>query len=139
MAGFVTSNDVSCRKWQRDPAYAGSVPQWCFSKGFDKFAILGPVLVAPSVVGNGSNLRLQTFVNGDLRQTSNTNGLLFDVETLISFISQGTTLEVGTVIMTGTPNGVAMGMEEPLWLKDGDMVEVKIESLGSIRNRMTFA
>lgn len=138
VAGFVTSNDVSCRKWQRDPAYAGVAPQWCFSKGFDKFAVLGPVLVSPNLVGTAGNLGLQTFVNGDLRQQSNTNDLLFDVETIISFVSQGTTLERGTVIMTGTPDGVAMGMKEPLWLKDGDVVEVKIESLGSVKNRMTF-
>ncbi len=138
VAGFVASNDVSCRKWQRDPAYAGGVPQWCFSKGFDKFAPLGPVLVSPKVVGNAGNLKLQTFVNGDLRQDSNTNDLLFNVETIISFVSQGTTLEAGTVIMTGTPAGVAMGMKEPLWLKDGDVVEVKIESLGSVKNRMAF-
>lgn len=139
VAGFVAANDVSARKWQRDPAYAGSVPQWCFSKGFDKFAPLGPMLVSPKIVGNAGNLRLQTFVNGDLRQDTNTNDLLFNTEAIVSFISQGTTLEAGTVIMTGTPAGVAMGMKIPLWLQDGDVVEVKIEGLGSVKNKMTFA
>lgn len=138
VAGFVAANDVSARKWQRDPAKAGGVPQWCFSKGFDKFAPLGPMLVSPRVVGNAGNLRLQTFVNGALRQDTNTDDLLFNTEAIISFISQGTTLEAGTVILTGTPSGVAMGMEEPVWLKDGDVVEVKIQGLGSVKNKMAF-
>jgi 2-keto-4-pentenoate hydratase/2-oxohepta-3-ene-1,7-dioic acid hydratase in catechol pathway len=138
VAGFVAGNDVSARTWQRDPAYAGGVPQWCFSKGFDKFAPLSPVLVSPSVVGNASNLRLQTFVNGELRQDTRTDDLLFGVEYIIEFISQGTTLEKGTVIMTGTPAGVAMGMASPKWLAHGDEVEVRIERLGSLKNRMEF-
>ena len=103
VAGYVSSNDISTRKWQRDPAFAGSVPQWCFSKGFDKYAPLGPMMASPKLVGDASNLRIQTFVNGESRQDSNTNDLLFDVREIIRFISQGTTLERGTVIMTGTP------------------------------------
>lgn len=134
----MASNDVSARKWQRDPAFAGGVPQWCFSKGFDKFAPLGCMLVSPRVVGDARNLRLQTLVNGEVRQDTCTSDLLFKTEELVSFISQGTTLEEGTVIMTGTPAGVAMGMKEPLWLKDGDVVEVRIEKLGGVRNRMVF-
>jgi 2-keto-4-pentenoate hydratase/2-oxohepta-3-ene-1,7-dioic acid hydratase in catechol pathway len=138
IAGYVSSNDVSARKWQRDPAFAGGVPQWCFSKGFDKYAPLGPMLVSPRVVGNAGNLRLQTWVNGELRQDTNTSDLLFGVEKIVAFISQGTTLEKGTVIMTGTPAGVAMGMKEPKWLKDGDVVEVRVEELGSVKNTMSF-
>lgn len=139
VAGYCASNDVSARKWQRDPAYAGGVPQWCFSKGFDKYAPLGPMLVSPKVVGEANNLDLQTFVNGELRQSSNTSDLLFGVKEIISFISQGTTLEKGTVIMTGTPAGVAMGMKPtPKYLKNGDVVEVKIAQLGSCVNRMAF-
>lgn len=138
VAGFVAGNDVSARTWQRDPAYAGGVPQWCFSKGFDKFAPLSPVLVSPSVVGNAGNLRLQTFVNGELRQDTRTDDLLFGVEYIVEFISQGTTLEKGTVVMTGTPAGVAMGMASPKWLAHGDEVEVRIEQLGSLKNRMEF-
>ncbi|KAJ5464013.1 hypothetical protein N7475_007148 [Penicillium sp. IBT 31633x] len=138
IAGFVASNDVSCRSWQKDPAKAGGVPQWCFSKGFDKFAPLGPMLVSPKVVGAANNLRLQTFVNGELRQDTSTDDLLFNVPHIVSFISQGTTLEKGTVIMTGTPAGVAMGMNPPKYLKDGDVVEVSIENLGSTKNVMAF-
>lgn len=139
VAGYVSSNDVSARKWQRDPAFAGGVPQWCFSKGFDKYAPLGPMLVSPKVVAAADNLSLQTFVNGEMRQSSNTNDLLFGVQEIVSFISQGTTLEEGTVIMTGTPAGVAMGMKpKPQYLKDGDVVEVRIAELGSTKNRMVF-
>lgn len=77
-------------------------------------------------------------MNGEPRQDSNTNDLLFGVEKIVSFISQGTTLEAGTVIMTGTPAGVAMGMKTPLYLKDGDVVEVRLEGLGSVKNKMVF-
>jgi 2-keto-4-pentenoate hydratase/2-oxohepta-3-ene-1,7-dioic acid hydratase in catechol pathway len=78
-------------------------------------------------------------VNGESRQDSNTNDLLFNVRTIVSFISQGTTLEKGTVIMTGTPAGVAMGMKPtPQYLKNGDVVEVSIEHLGSTKNVMVF-
>lgn len=96
------------------------------------------MIVSPKVVGNAGTLQLQTLVNGELRQDTNTNDLLFNVERIVSFISQGTTLEKGTVIMTGTPAGVAMGMKEPRWLKHGDVVEVRIEALGKVRNKMVF-
>jgi 2-keto-4-pentenoate hydratase/2-oxohepta-3-ene-1,7-dioic acid hydratase in catechol pathway len=138
IAGYVASNDVSARKWQRDPAYAGGVPQFCFSKGFDKYAPIGPMIVSPKVVGNASGLRLQTFVNGESRQDTRTDDLIFNVEEIVAFISQGSTLEKGTVIMTGTPSGVAMGMQPPAYLKHGDVVEVKIEHLGSVKNKMVF-
>lgn len=136
--GYVAANDVSARAWQRDPAKAGGVPQWCFSKGFDKFAPLSPVLVSPTLVGAADKLLLQTFVNGEERQNSSTGDLLFGVEDIVSFVSQGTTLEAGTVILTGTPSGVAMGMKEPKYLEDGDVVEVRISELGAVRNKMAF-
>ncbi|OHW90141.1 5-carboxymethyl-2-hydroxymuconate isomerase [Colletotrichum incanum] len=138
IAGYLTANDVSARAWQRDPAKAGGVPQWCFSKGFDKFAPFSPVLVSPAVVGNASDLTLQTFVNGEERQHESTGDLLFGVEEIVSFISQGTTLEAGTVVLTGTPSGVAMGMKPPKYLVDGDVVEVRISKLGGVKNRMVF-
>lgn len=96
------------------------------------------MIVSPKIVGNAGALQLQTLVNGEVRQDTNTNDLLFNVETIVSFISQGTTLEKGTVIMTGTPAGVAMGMKEPRWLEDGDVVEVRIEGLGKVQNKMVF-
>lgn len=139
VAGYVSSNDISSRKWQRDPAYAGVVPQWCFSKGFDKYAPIGPLMVSPSVVGAADNLELRTWVNGEERQKTNTSDLLFDVRTIISFLSQGTTLEKGTVIMTGTPSGVGFGQAGgPKWLRDGDVVEVEVEHCGRTRNRIVY-
>ncbi|OIW31445.1 fumarylacetoacetate hydrolase [Coniochaeta ligniaria NRRL 30616] len=138
VAGYCVANDVSARGWQRDPKKAGGVPQWCFSKGFDKFAPLGPMLVSPQLVGNAGDLTLQTFVNGEERQNTSTGDLLFGVEDIVSFCSQGTTLEAGTVILTGTPSGVAMGMKDPKYLNDGDVVEVRISGLGSVRNKMVF-
>jgi 2-keto-4-pentenoate hydratase/2-oxohepta-3-ene-1,7-dioic acid hydratase in catechol pathway len=140
VAGYASSNDVSARTWQRDPAYAGSIPQWSYAKSFDTFAPLGPMLVSPSVVGAADNLRLQTLVNGEMRQDSNTNDLVFNVAAIVSFLSQGSTLQKGTVIMTGTPDGVVLGMPDPKpWLQDGDIVEVKIEQLGSCINKGRFA
>ncbi|KAF7547304.1 hypothetical protein G7046_g9041 [Stylonectria norvegica] len=125
IAGFVVSNDVSARKWQRDPRFAGPVPQWDCSKGFDKYAPLGPILVSPKVLGAADDLSIQMWVNGELRQNSNTSDLLFGVKEIVAFISQGTTLDKGTIIMTGTPAGVAMGMKpEPKYLSNGDIVKL---------------
>jgi 2-keto-4-pentenoate hydratase/2-oxohepta-3-ene-1,7-dioic acid hydratase in catechol pathway len=139
VAGYAASNDVSARTWQRDPSHAGSVPQWSFAKSFDSFAPLGPMLVSPRIVGAADNLRLQTLVNGEVRQDSNTSDLLFDVATIVSFLSQGSTLERGTIIMTGTPDGVVLGMPAPRpWLRHGDVVEVKIEHLGSCLNQVVY-
>jgi 2-keto-4-pentenoate hydratase/2-oxohepta-3-ene-1,7-dioic acid hydratase in catechol pathway len=138
VAGYCAANDVSARAWQRDPKKAGGVPQWCFSKGFDKFAPLSPMLVSPTLVGNASDLQLRTLVNGEERQNTSTGDLLFGVEDIVSFISQGTTLEAGTIVLTGTPSGVAMGMKEPKYLNDGDVVEVSITRLGGVKNKMVF-
>lgn len=96
------------------------------------------MLVSPKLVGAAANLRLQTIVNGEVRQDTNTSDLLFDVAALISFLSQGSTLQAGTVIMTGTPGGVALGMPEPKWLENSDVVEVKIEKLGSCVNKVVY-
>lgn len=138
IAGYTIGNDISARTWQRDPQFAGKVPQWCFAKGFDKFAPVGPMIVSPELVGYADNLELQTLVNGQIRQHTNTSDLLFGVVDIVSFCSQGTTLQKGTIIMMGTPAGVALGMNPPRWLNDGDVVEVKIQNLGSLRNRMVF-
>jgi 2-keto-4-pentenoate hydratase/2-oxohepta-3-ene-1,7-dioic acid hydratase in catechol pathway len=124
--------------WQRNPEYAGNVPQWCFSKGFDGFAPMGPMIVSPSVLGAADKQSLLTLVNNEPRQVSETSDLLFGVKQIVSFLSQGTTLETGTLIMTGTPSGVAMGMKVPRYLTDGDEVEVKIGGLGSLKNTVRF-
>jgi 2-keto-4-pentenoate hydratase/2-oxohepta-3-ene-1,7-dioic acid hydratase in catechol pathway len=104
IAGYVVANDLSCRVWQRDPAYAGNVPQWCFSKGFDGFAPIGPMVVSSESLGLADKQDLKTLVNDGVRQDSNTSDLLFGVARIVSFLSQGTTLKKGTLIMTGTPS-----------------------------------
>ncbi|KAH6995536.1 hypothetical protein BKA56DRAFT_608844 [Ilyonectria sp. MPI-CAGE-AT-0026] len=138
VAGYTTANDVSARTWQRDPRFAGEVPQWCFSKGFDCFAPMGPMIVSPRILGGADSLLLQTRVNGDLRQEASTSDLVFGVKEIVAFASQGTTLERGSIILTGTPGGVALGMKPPKWLTDGDVVEVSISGIGTIRNKMVF-
>ena len=95
-----------------------------------------PVCAGPLVLGAADNLALQTRVNGELRQDSNTNDLLFGVREIIAHASQGTTPEPGSLIMTSTPAGVALGMKTPKYLSDGDIVEVSIEGLGIIKNRI---
>lgn len=138
VAGYTASNDVSARDWQREPSKAGPVPQWTFSKSFDKFAPLGPCLVSTAVLGEADNQSLKTFVNGELRQESNTSDLCFGVRQLVAFCSQGQTLQKGSLIMTGTPGGVGLFMKPPCFLKDRDVVEVEIEGIGRLRNRMVF-
>ncbi|KAK9311059.1 hypothetical protein V1524DRAFT_109504 [Lipomyces starkeyi] len=136
VAGYTVGDDMSARKWQRNPELAGSVPQWCFSKGFDKSAPLGPCIVSKDILGDGSGLILQTRVNGELRQDSNTDDFLFGVAKLIAFLSQGTTLEKGSIIMTGTPGGVGFAMGK--YLQDGDVVEIYIEKIGTLKHRIVY-
>ncbi|KAH8787295.1 hypothetical protein BGZ57DRAFT_950387 [Hyaloscypha finlandica] len=135
VAGYTATNDVSARDWQRDPELAGPVPQWTFGKSLDKFAPLGPVLVAAHVLGAANTLSLKTFVNDELRQQGNTSDLCFGVRQIIAFLSKGTTLQKGTVIMTGTPGGVGLFMKPPNFIKHGDTVSVWVEKIGKLTNR----
>jgi 2-keto-4-pentenoate hydratase/2-oxohepta-3-ene-1,7-dioic acid hydratase in catechol pathway len=108
VAAYTAGNDISSRKLQRDPALAGGVPQWGFSKGFDTFAPLGPVLVSSALIPKPAELKLQTRIDGELRQNTSLDDLVFSVPNIISYLSQGSTLEKGTVIMTGTPGGKSL-------------------------------
>ncbi|KAJ5889151.1 hypothetical protein N7504_009961 [Penicillium tannophilum] len=139
VAAYTVGNDVSSRKLQRDPAYAGVVPQWGFSKGFDTFAPLGPVLVAASEIADPSLLQLKTIIDGEVRQEEGTSDLLFDCKYLISYLSQGTTLQKGSVIMTGTPGGVGAGLNPPKYLVPGTQMDVFISQIGTLRNNVVFA
>lgn len=105
VAAFTAGNDISSRKLQRNPELAGSVPQWGFSNGFDTFAALVPVLVRPDLVGDPKQLVLKTIIDGEVRQEESVDDLLFDCAGIISYLSSGTTLQKGSVIMTGTPGG----------------------------------
>ncbi|KIW23280.1 uncharacterized protein PV07_11491 [Cladophialophora immunda] len=139
VGAYTAGNDVSSRKLQRDPELAGRVPQWGFSKGFDTFAPLGPCLVAPDLVGNPAELHLKTIVDGETRQSESVSDLLFDCPYIISYLSQGTTLQKGSVIMTGTPGGVGSGMKPPRYLTPGTKMEVQISKIGTLRNTVEFA
>jgi 2-keto-4-pentenoate hydratase/2-oxohepta-3-ene-1,7-dioic acid hydratase in catechol pathway len=128
--GYTCANDVSARDWQIKRG--GS--QWCRGKFFDTFAPLGPVLVTADEIQNPNSLAIKTILNGNTVQDWNTNDMIFDVPTLIEFLSGSTTLLPGTVILTGTPHGVGMGRKPQLWLKPGDTVTVEIEGIGSLTN-----
>ncbi len=128
IAGYTIANDVTVRDWQlREPT-------WTMGKSFDTHCPLGPALVTADEVGDPANLALATWVNGERRQSSNTNQLIFDGGALIEFLSTAFTLEPGDVICTGTPGGVGMLMQPPTWLAPGDVVRVAIEGLGVLEN-----
>jgi 2-keto-4-pentenoate hydratase/2-oxohepta-3-ene-1,7-dioic acid hydratase in catechol pathway len=128
--GYTAANDVSARDWQR--RLGGG--QFCRGKGFDTFAPLGPAIVTKDEIPNPNALKIETRVNGQTRQSSSTADMIFDVPTLIEFLSGSTTLYPGTVILTGTPQGVGMAMNPPQYLKQGDIVEVEIEKIGVLSN-----
>jgi 2-keto-4-pentenoate hydratase/2-oxohepta-3-ene-1,7-dioic acid hydratase in catechol pathway len=130
VAGYACGNDVSARDWQLKKG--GS--QWCRGKSFDTFAPIGPCLITPESIADPSGLRIQTTVNGRVMQDGNTRDMVRDVPALIEFLSQSTTLLPGTVIFTGTPHGVGMAQNPPLWLKDGDEVSITIEKIGTLTN-----
>lgn len=128
--GYTCANDVSARDWQKN----GGGGQWCRGKTFDTFCPLGPVLVTRDEIPNPNALGIRTVLNGQAVQDWNTNDMIFDVPTLIEFLSADTTLLPGTVIITGTPQGVGMARTPPLWMKAGDSVTVEIEGIGSLTN-----
>ena len=128
--GYCAANDISARVWQENKG--GS--QWCRGKSFDTFAPLGPVLVTADELTDPSGLAIRTTLNGREVQNSNTSKMIFDVPALIEFLSQGTTLLAGTVILTGTPHGVGWARSPRLTLKAGDSVTVNIEKIGSLTN-----
>jgi 2-keto-4-pentenoate hydratase/2-oxohepta-3-ene-1,7-dioic acid hydratase in catechol pathway len=130
VAGYTCGNDVSARDWQLKKG--GS--QWCRGKSFDTFAPLGPCLVTSDTLANPNGLRIQTVVNGRVMQDGNTRDMIHDVAAIIEFLSQSTTLLPGTAIFTGTPHGVGMAQNPPLWLKDGDEVSITVEKIGTLTN-----
>ncbi|KAF2801520.1 uncharacterized protein BDZ99DRAFT_512834 [Mytilinidion resinicola] len=139
IAAYTASNDVSSRKMQRDPNLAGRVPQWGFSKGFNTFAPLGPALIASELIGDPKELLLQTIVDGEVRQKEYISDLLFDCAYLVYYLSQGTTLRKGSVVMTGTPGGVGAGLQPPKYLVPGTVMEISISKIGTLRNGVKFA
>lgn len=132
--GYCCANDVSARWWQKE----GSGGQFCRGKGFDTFCPLGPELVAARNVPDPQSLKIRAKVNGETRQYASTADMIFPVAMLISELSRGTTLLPGTLILTGTPSGVGMARTPPTFLQDGDSVEIEIEKVGTITNKVRF-
>jgi len=128
--GYTCANDVSARDWQKD----GGGSQWCRGKTFDTFAPLGPALVTRDEISDPNMLRIRTMVNGEVLQDCSTADMIFDVPTIIEFLSASTTLPAGTVILTGTPHGVGMARQPPRFLQPGDVVAVEIEKIGTLSN-----
>jgi 2,4-didehydro-3-deoxy-L-rhamnonate hydrolase len=125
VAGYALHNDYSERAFQLDRG-----GQWVKGKSADTFAPLGPFLATPDEIANPGALGMWLKVNGERRQKSNTSNMIFDVPTLVSYLSEFMTLLPGDVISTGTPFGVGLGMKPPQYLKAGDVVELGIDELG---------
>jgi 2-keto-4-pentenoate hydratase/2-oxohepta-3-ene-1,7-dioic acid hydratase in catechol pathway len=134
IAGYVLSHDVSERAFQLERG-----GQWTKGKSCDTFNPLGPFLLTADALPDPQNLAMQLRVNGERRQNGNTSTMIFDVFTLVHYISQFMTLEPGDLISTGTPPGVGLGMKPPQYLKAGDIVELEIAQLGSQRQRCVAA
>lgn len=128
--GYCTVNDLSARDLQL------RTPQWLLGKSCDKFSPIGPYLVTSDEVGDPNNLDLKTYVNGEIRQDSNTSDMIFSCQKLVSYISKHMTLEPGDIILTGTPSGVVIGYPEDqrIYIQPGDEVTVEIEKLGRLTN-----
>jgi acylpyruvate hydrolase len=129
IAGFVVLNDASAREWQR------AATQWTAGKNFEGSMPIGPEVVTPDEV-DISDLALTTTLNGEVMQSARTSQMIVDVPSAIEFFSSFTRLRPGDVIATGTPGGVGFARKPPVWLEPGDVIEVSVEGVGTIRNRV---
>jgi 2-keto-4-pentenoate hydratase/2-oxohepta-3-ene-1,7-dioic acid hydratase in catechol pathway len=131
VAGYCTSNDFSSRDLQLETPSV----QWMIGKTLDQYAPIGPYFVTSDLVGDPNNLQLKTYVNGELRQNSNTSDFIHNTQAMLAYISKFWTLQPGDIILTGTPQGVILGMpkEKQVWLKKGDVVVSSIEKLGDLQ------
>jgi 2-keto-4-pentenoate hydratase/2-oxohepta-3-ene-1,7-dioic acid hydratase in catechol pathway len=129
--GYTIVNDVSARNLQTRHK------QWYFGKSLDGFTPMGPCIVSADEFDGIPELDIKTYVNGTLRQSSNTGNLITGIPEIIETLSAGMTLSPGTVIATGTPSGVAMGMDPPVFLQDGDEVICEIEGIGRLVNKVS--
>ena len=125
VAGYVLHNDVSERSYQLERS-----GQWVKGKSCDTFAPIGPFIATPDEIGDPNNLNLWLKLNGEQMQNSNTSDFIFNIQQVVSYISQFMTLLPGDVISTGTPFGVGLGLNPPRYLKDGDVIELGIDGLG---------
>jgi 2-keto-4-pentenoate hydratase/2-oxohepta-3-ene-1,7-dioic acid hydratase in catechol pathway len=130
IAGFLIVNDVSVRDWQF------RTPTMTMGKSFDTHGPMGPWLVTPEEIGDPHALELRTWVNGELRQHSNTRELIHDCFAQVAHLSTAFTLEPGDVVTTGTPAGIGAAMQPPRFLQSGDVVRIEIEKIGAIENQV---
>lgn len=133
IAGYTISNDVSARDLQK------RTPQWLQGKSLDKTTPVGPWIVTKDELPDPSRVKIETYVNGEKRQSSNTSHLIFNIPTLLEFITSIMTLEPGDIILTGTPDGVGFAMDPPQFLQDGDVVRIEIEGIGVLENEVKNA
>jgi 2-keto-4-pentenoate hydratase/2-oxohepta-3-ene-1,7-dioic acid hydratase in catechol pathway len=126
--GYTILNDITARDIQEKHK------QFFLGKSLDTTCPIGPWIVYHSAINDPNNLNIQTYVNGELRQNSNTSNFIFDIQEIISVLSRGMTLEPGDIIATGTPAGVGKGFKPPRYLKIGDIVKIEIEKIGSLQN-----
>ncbi len=130
--GYTAANDVSARDWQREKRLGGG--QFARGKSFDGFCPIGPCIVTRDEIPNPNALRIKTILNGQTMQDHTTGDMIFDVPTLIESLSSTLTLRPGTIILTGTPQGVGFARTPPVWLKNGDTCIVEIEKIGRLEN-----
>ena len=130
IGGYCIADDITARDLQRRE------PQWTRAKGADTFCPYGPWITMADEVPDPGNLQLRTWVNGELRQDSNTCDLVFGCDEIVEFIGQTCTLEPGDLILTGTPNGVGMALDPPQFLKSGDEIRIEIDRLGVIQHKV---
>jgi 2-keto-4-pentenoate hydratase/2-oxohepta-3-ene-1,7-dioic acid hydratase in catechol pathway len=128
IAGYSCYNDGSVRDWQHH------THQFTPGKNFPGTGAFGPWMVTPDELGNLAELRISTRLNGEVVQDARLGQMIFDIPTVIEYCSSFNPLEAGDVILTGTPGGVGVKRTPPLWMKPGDVVEVEIEKLGTLRN-----
>lgn len=131
VAGYVLHNDVSEREFQLERG-----GQWVKGKSCDTFAPLGPYLVTKDEIANPNDIRLWLKLNGEKMQDGSTNDFIFNVQEVISYLSQFMSLMPGDIISTGTPEGVGFGQKPPFYLKDGDEIELGIDGLGSAKQKV---
>jgi 2-keto-4-pentenoate hydratase/2-oxohepta-3-ene-1,7-dioic acid hydratase in catechol pathway len=128
--GYLVANDVSARDWQKHS------PTFTMGKSFDTHGPIGPWIVTADEIADPQTLGLRSFVNGELRQSSNTSDMSFSVVEQIEYLSTAFTLEPGDLLATGTPEGVGMAMDPPQFLQSGDVVRCEVDGIGAIENRV---
>jgi len=130
--GYTCANDTSARDWQFDKQKG----QWARGKSFDTFCPLGPWIVTKDEIADPNNLKISAILNGEIVQSSNTSEMIFNIREIVSNLSRSMTLLPGTIILTGTPEGIGFSRQPPLYLKEGDVISIEIEGIGILTNKV---